>query len=426
MPPVGAKTKPKEPDKAPADSSSNGKKPGLDISPKLPSQQPAVKREVRYKEFSALIFDKKKPFTAELAKTFLGWTPASAGAKDRVYEIGGEKAFLLNNANRPLRSTAHIPEQIMRREWYQNGESIIIGITGIVLDGQHRLIGLIEADFDYRKNPEKWKKHGWDKPPSIECLVVVGVSEERKVIHTINTGYSRTLSDVVYMEEVLKKYKAPDRKTLANMLQYASRFVWRRTSAGENASEAKYRTHLESIDYIHRHKRLIEAVKHIFEENQGDEKNSKLIQNRYRINLGDCAGLLYLMGSSATEPVTSADEDHYFNHEPANEKHLNWKLWDKALKYWSLLAAGKPEIKGVLNALAAFEGGGTKAMRMGVLVKGWNAWVNGKDLNSRTLALSFEDDGEGGSILVEQPSCGGIDVVSGTRFEGEEEGEAQE
>lgn len=68
-------------------------------------------------------------------------------------------------------------EDIRQRRWRINGETIVMGKTGNILDGQHRLLAIIEA-----------------KMP-IEAFVVSGVDDE--TFETLDSGRQRTPADVL-------------------------------------------------------------------------------------------------------------------------------------------------------------------------------------------------------------------------------------
>jgi hypothetical protein len=74
--------------------------------------------------------------------------PMPAAEKIRLTPALATKLLEANSANRPL-SDAHvnrIAAQIRGGKWRFNGDTIKIGVDGSVLDGQHRLWAVIEAD----------------------------------------------------------------------------------------------------------------------------------------------------------------------------------------------------------------------------------------------------------------------------------------
>lgn len=86
-----------------------------------------------------------------------------------------------NKSNRPVRRkhVAFLADEIRRGNWKVNGQSIIIAENEDILDGQHRLMAVIESG------------------KSIETLVIYGV--EREAFSTIDTGAVRTSSDALFL-----------------------------------------------------------------------------------------------------------------------------------------------------------------------------------------------------------------------------------
>lgn len=84
-----------------------------------------------------------------------------------------------NRSNRPVRHShvRFLAGQIKAGKWLVNGETIKISDDDVVLDGQHRLMAVIQADA------------------AIETWVMYGIS--RDAMCTIDTGVVRTAADVV-------------------------------------------------------------------------------------------------------------------------------------------------------------------------------------------------------------------------------------
>lgn len=83
-----------------------------------------------------------------------------------------------NTLNRTLRDTRveRYAQDMKAGKWLLNGETIKITEDGQLLDGQHRLWAVIEANTP------------------VDMLVVRGLDE--RVLHTIDTGAARTFADV--------------------------------------------------------------------------------------------------------------------------------------------------------------------------------------------------------------------------------------
>lgn len=89
-----------------------------------------------------------------------------------------------NTENRRVKSNlvSFIRSQMNSGLWRENGESIIIDKNGIVRDGQHRLIAVIEEGYSYY------------------AVIVTGVNPE--CFETIDTGKPRGLADIFYINGI--------------------------------------------------------------------------------------------------------------------------------------------------------------------------------------------------------------------------------
>ena len=73
--------------------------------------------------------------------------------------------------------------QMSKGNWKENGEPIIIDKNGVIRDGQHRLLAVVETDFSYR--------------------VPVISDVDHNVMDTIDTGTNRSAADVLEIEGFL-------------------------------------------------------------------------------------------------------------------------------------------------------------------------------------------------------------------------------
>jgi hypothetical protein len=85
----------------------------------------------------------------------------------------------MNKANRKVKdqSKRSYIDQMKKGLWKENGEPIIIDKDGVIKDGQHRLLAVIDADFSYN------------------CAIIYDVDCD--VMDTIDTGTNRSLPDVL-------------------------------------------------------------------------------------------------------------------------------------------------------------------------------------------------------------------------------------
>jgi hypothetical protein len=296
-------------------------------------------------------------------------------------------------------------QEILNGRWQLNGEPIIIGSTGLVLNGQHTLIALITACQAYNSDPNAYP--AWDHEPTIDKVITVGISEEDSVVNTMDTGKPRSLADVIYRSSYFADVsKMSDHQKLSRVLDHAVSFLWKRTAAGGQANVR--RTHSESLDFIERHPKLLETVAYIYSENTGkNQKTQEQETNRISryISNGYAAGLLYLMGASKSNFVT-------YSSNPCEEE-VDFSLYAQACAYWNGLANTSADVgKPIVAAMATAEWGGSVAEKTALLVKGWIAYRE-SDKNRVTPAkvrLEYTKDDDGFFKLAEQPVSGGIDI----------------
>ena len=381
------------------------------MAKKSPSEdKPKVRvRDVIYDKVEAKICMGKTSLTMEQAKKLLGWQEESENIKfgnDYLFkDLKGNKIICHNNLrNRPLygKLIETYQQEILRRRWRFNGEPIIIGKTGLVLNGQHTLIALVFAFQDWEEHGGKWKDF-WQTPPTISKLVMMGIEEDDDVVNTMDTCKPRSLADVVFRSEYFADFKKQGRKRVASMLDHAVRMLWHRTGASHNAF-APLRTHAESLGFIERHPTLLKASLYIYEENDKDNRIGRFISPGY------AAALMYLMGCSTTDQEKGGKG--YGDVEDPTESLVNWERWDKAQEFWVLLASGETSLDPVREAIGQMleDGYGARAERCAVLVKAWNLFASGKVVKQDAIELKYSEDGEGYRTLAETPIVGGIDI----------------
>lgn len=375
------------------------------------------------------------PLTIEKCKKALGWEPESEykqrmvrenpGTEEKAYSYGddyhcknlaGEKVRCrYNSNNRPFDAMwcESLIHTILYGQWAGphtvpgetvNGETVRISRYGEVLSGQHQMTALILAgewlakarqnrvDLPTAPKYPTWQKHG---EPFIETIVITGVSEDPRVLMTIDNTKPRSAADVFYTSQVFRNCTSIERKELCRLLAQAVDFLWTRTDA------RGYRTHPEIVAFLDRHKTLLKCVLHIYKENSvaAKRKLSKL-----GLNAGHCAAIMYLQAVSK-EP----DEEYgdiYRNETPApSEKSLNWEYWDKAEEYWTLLGDGRDflPVRAKLGRLAASRPtdpnnqglGGDSAEKLVILANAWDRW---KEHMGRGQVFDADDSAPGGIL----------------------------
>lgn len=395
--------------------------------PKKPAKSasvapPVEEREVQYPEITAVVATAETggAVTVELAKEYLGWEEETDDVKfgpDYLFtDLTGKKIRCRNNTrNRPLdeRWAYTIAQEHLQRRWRINGEAIVVGRCGEVLSGQHRLVGLVLAEQLRQADPEHWSEN-WPGEVTMDTVIVFGVDERDDVVNTLDTGKSRSFADVLYRSELFAKYAPKDRKTYARASDYATRLLWTRTGAKEDAY-APTKTHAEGMAFLYAHPSLIDqCVKHVVtEENKGSITQF--------VPLGTAAGMCYLMAATNSDPAKYAK-----THE---EKALNLKLLDRAQEFWVALSGGSNELKAVRDAVKSLTDpdtgdGGTAAERQAILVKAWHRFAVNESVTPASVKLRYVTSAEDGSrILDESPVIGGIDLGDGKTADPEPEGD---
>jgi hypothetical protein len=367
-------------------------------------------REVVYKSVGSKLCVGDNPFTAAMAKELLGWQAESENIKFGkdflLVDDTGAKVRCYNNiANRPLYRSqlALLKQEHLRKRWKLNGEPIIIGKTGLVLNGQHQMISLVLAVQTWEKQRGLWKDY-WSTEPTMEKVVTMGIEETDDVANTMDTCKSRTFTDVVFRSHYFADSPLNERKALSRIANYAVRLLWTRTGASEDAYGVRI-THSELLGFIARHPKLLGAVKHIHEENSTGNSIGRFLSP------GAAAGLLYLMATSSTDREKDS-HDGYAQVAFPSEEQLDFSRWNKACEFWVLVAAGSAEFRAINTVRASMgeEGKTTLDECCSLMVNAWLSFIAKEPLTTISLALSYLHDKNGYPTLSELPTLGGIDI----------------
>lgn len=396
---------------------------------KIPTKKPPTKAakasevsalapgKVLYPEVSVSICTGDEALTAEKAKKLLGWEEEQPGKPygDKILftDLHGKKIRCWNNdKNRPfVRSNAElIAQEVLRKRWRLNGETMIIGKTGVNISCQHRLVGLIMAAQAWNHQADMYPE--WTSEPTMECIIVFGIEEDDATVNTIDTGRPRTLSDVLYRSELFEGVGNADRKVVARICDYGVKTLWHRTGVDSQAYAPK-RTHAEALDFIARHPRLLDAVRHIFEEDGSGSEGKKI--SKY-LSPGYASAMLYLMGC-----CDSDGKKYLAPPSLQDESQLEFTHWDKAMEFWTLLAGEHKSMAGVRSALGKLleDNLATIPARQAMLVKAWDIFIHDGTIAEDLLELKWVTNDDGEKALAECPTVGGIDV--GTPNEHEED-----
>lgn len=370
-----------------------------------------VGREVKYPEVTCRAKVGDDAIDADFAKALMGWIvedDREDGYKFKqeyhTRNIEGRKVRCTNNPSNRWLSNANvhlIMQEILRGKYVFNGEPIIIGKTGLILNGQHQLTALILADEKWHANQAQYMDVWPQTPPVIDKLVVCGVSEDDDTVNTLDTARPRTLADVLGRSEYFCDTPKSMRHQCSKFAEHCIKMLWDRTGL-KGDPFVPYMTHSESLDFLSRHQRILECVKFIYELNR--KKDASVV---HFITGGYASALLYLMGSC----MTDRDEVYKISDSPS-EDVLDWEMWDKAKEFWELLAFKDSRIYPVVQKIAELVDEETAGYRerMAVLIKAWNRFGSGDEITLQHLNLRREFTDSGILILAENPVIGGIDI----------------
>lgn len=434
------------------------------------SALPVVYEQLEIDEYSTA--SDKGPLDIQWCKDALGWETESEYLDRRVREnpgsskeqwmvnpgkkdTFGDSYHCRNNAGEKVRcnSNAHnrpfderwcesLIHSILHGQWAGpytvpgetvNGETVRISRYGRVLSGQHQMTACILAGerltrdrglgLDHPNAPlyPAWVGHD---EPFIETAVVKGMSEDPRILMTVDYVKPRTAADVFYTSAVFRGSTPPERQELCRVLATAVDTLWTRTDA------RGYRTHPEIVGFLERHPRLLQCVEQMFKLN--NHKVGRRV-SKLRLNPGQCAALAYIMGSSGPE----TDGDTYRNEMPPTERNLDWSRWDQQEEFWESLTGGtdfalvRTALGRLVESNTASEEnqglGGRIPEKWAILANAWERWCSWGDTRltvfdssdlspNGILCLSYTDlDAEGNKLpegqiaLIDCADFGGID-----------------
>ncbi len=346
----------------------------------------------------------REPLGEEDFTKLLGWEEET---EDKPFRDGewhlkdryGKKIRLNNNPhNRPFYPSVAeaLAQEHLNNRWQFQSETVGIGEYGNVVDGQHTLVSGKLACQDVQRDPEKWK-HNWPAGTvTMQKIVVYGVSESDEVVNTINTGKSRSLTDVLYRTDLFKRMSKSRRQLASKILDYAVRRLWVRTGVCRSA-EAPRRTHSEAIDFVERHKRLLDAVKFFMgaEPRKGpkpkataaEAEEEKTAQVKDYVPLGYAAATLYLMMCSNT-PL----DGYYRDDGIRNERRLNFSMKELAEKFWTDLPTSQ-ELAPLREAIAELRSTGGGWGRLDeidcMVLQAWQAYRLDQPVTAATVEIKY-------------------------------------
>jgi hypothetical protein len=265
------------------------------------------------------------------------------------------------------------------------------------------LVGFILAEQERVRNREVWKEYHSD-PIKMETIIVVGISEKKNVVDTIDGGQGRSVGDVIFRNKDFGDVEEAQAR-LSNILAITARLVWLR-AGGKLVSAAPHFPRSEALEFIENHQQLNEAVRFIYKLDGTGAEGKKISK---RLSLGYAAGLLYLMATAKTKREA---------YDERGVEALDFSLWAKACEFWSKvaepagLAKDDPVYVLVMHILSKLDASGASARDelCGSIIKAWNLWVDGKPASAKELKVAKGKNERDKIVLVEEPRIGGIDV----------------
>lgn len=409
-------------------------KPNKSSTASVPKRQVIKEREVKYPTIcinGIEIPEDSLKITVEDAKIALGWETeadyfnrekeehpktsreaCSFGDDFLLEDEQKNKVRCWNNAeNRPFYESwaRSLAQDILKRQWRCNLETIIISKTGRILSGQHRLVGLVLAGQLWAgKNKNLWARY-WDEEPYIMSLVATGGSEEQEVVNTLDNVKPRSLGDIFFTSPLFADLNTKQRKEASRMLDTAVDFLMYRTKPSRESDAYKYQTHSTEIEFLDRHKKLLEYLRYMLKVNEERVLSAK----PYKLRPGICAAILYLMASSESDP------DTYLAAEPPSEEVLNFENEAKALRFWDELVKGTAlfePLKVAFTQLAATiradedntEDAKPFEKRI-LLANAWALFLDDQPMYLEDIQPQLGTKEDGTKFISEWPTFGGID-----------------
>lgn len=376
-----------------------------------------VRTEVVYPELTVSICQGEEGITAAKARQLLGWeeeTDTNPFGDDFLFKHGDKKIRLSNDrGNRDISQSwvNQFTQDILTRDWAGpttlpgetiNGEGILITRSGQVAQGQKRLLAIILAEEKWAKKGSRWKSY-WKTEPILETLVVYGISDDPRVVQTLDNNQPRSLADVYQTTGFKGSAISRKEKSLgAKMLAAATNFLWERTVVREEVLD-QFQTHSASQRFLQNHRKLLECLDFVW----------KLNENRgltlLGLSPGHCSAMLYLMAASHT------DYDEYHAAATPSDKKCNWDNWDKACKFWQEVIKGDKGklalLPKVLGRLQDFDTGlgGRITEKVCVLAKAWGIYLNKEEITEEGITPVY-DLNRDNLTLNDFPLFGGIDA----------------
>lgn len=358
-------------------------------------------------------------------------------------DFGEEDAVALlkkNNTNRPQKSgnMGRYCQDMLRKKWKLNGETIVVSSRGNLLNGQNRCMALIKAERMRKQNPEKYKdsRYALHGPIRIPMVIIRGIKDS--AADTLDQGAGRTIADVFFREHLFDSYtkldesgnkevpefKLGDKRKLARYLATAVRTCWIRLG-GKDVSDAPKFPVSAADDFIKKHPAILDCVVFCYRADGGVERSiSSLVTVPYM------AAVMYL---GATAKTLREDYDKAEDAIGVAEV-IDLSLMKQVQKFVSAFASGEELHAGspILALRKAFENiknqkvARDRDVTLNMLVKAFTFHLDGmKDVAMKDVKFdpTKEDTPRLGGLDVEQTDPDEEAVESDAEEAGEEQAE---
>lgn len=291
---------------------------------------------------------------------------------------------------------------VLAGEFELTGETGVLGDHCSILNCQHRLGGLLWARHLWQKAKDNGtlddKYPLWaDHPPFINLCLVLGVPEIGKVVNKMDTGRSRSNSDVIYRDyNFSQRFDGKDRVKLSRIVSQSARLVWGRMN-GKTIRATPKMDQREMMTFVHHHPGIVAMIEFLYIMDI-DEEDPGCVSRK--VPLSVLAGLGYLMSTARTKPLMGR----------SNPEEIDYSLLDDAKKFIRLVIKGEGLVAGnpiliLRNALEAFKGAAGKKERddrVRMTVISWNYWIDGKRSGLSLSDLKPDPEAD--------PRIGGLDT----------------
>lgn len=358
--------------------------------------------------------------TPDEMKSWLGWKEVADDDEDyTLVDVFGKRVRLNRNAgnrdfDRKL-ATGYAWEHL-NGNWALNLETMVFGDRGNALSAQHRGAGLVLAEQIRSQNPEEHKALWGDGPVTMRGLVARGAKEIATVKRTLDNVRPRSLADVMFADSGTFDEVSPrERGAVCKIAEAAVKTLWERTRAYKDP-HSPYRTHSESLKFIDRHPRVVDAVLVVWNAYRAGETADEKAENfRYAKGLiqpGHAAAAMYLMAFGKSDP------EAYYENDRREESVLDDSLWGPAEEFWNQFVTDQKatsmlfHLQDAIRKVSEASPVGFSKERLALVAKAWRVFSVGERPTPKNLKLEFDEDELGFKSLRPDPDhCfGGIDL----------------